>query len=319
MNLIKKISLFCCFCFVVILFLPQIGLTQSWWESKQEGSATDDISVTPSQFEGKAKSATRSNWEDGYIEVMAGATADMKDAVNLGHAYSIAMKTARHLAYEKLAETVGGLNLYSDATYDRELMVDSNLKTVLKAIIRKARVVNEKKSQFSDGSIWVEVTLGMKLFGEDGLIHSSVDWNNRRQVNVTPALQPAPIQPGSASASFPIPAGGYTGLILVATGLNGSPAMLPRILSENGEVLYGTNKIDSKYIVKLGLMGYQNNLDKARTLDRVGKNPLVINAKNVSGKNKTDFVISQNDAANIKKAIAGNDFLKQCRVVAVLN
>jgi len=319
MNLIKSTGLIGSLCITFILLFPLPGLTESWWQSKQERKASDDIQVASVGVAGRVSSASRANWEDGYIEVMAGATADMRDAINLAHAYSLAMKTARHLAYERMAETVTGLNLYSNATYDRELMIDSNLKTVVSAMIRNARVVDERKSQFSDGSIWVEVVLGMKLFGEDGLIKPSVEWNRRRKTTIKPAPEPKPVVSDTQVPSVADTGQVYTGLIIDAGGLGASPAMLPKVLSEGGEVIYGTRKIDKQYVLKLGLMGYQNNLAKARRLPRVGKNPLIVQAKRVSGKNKTDFVLSRMDTELIKMAVARKDFLNECRVVALID
>ena len=139
MNRLRKMLLGFGVVFSAVCLLFSFSHAESWWESKQEKTATDQIEVEPSSVPGKAASASRTNWEDGYIEVMAGATADTRDTVNLAHAYSVALKTARHLAYEKLAETVGGLNLYGDATYDRELMRDANLRTVVRSMIRGAR------------------------------------------------------------------------------------------------------------------------------------------------------------------------------------
>lgn len=316
MRHLKGFALMGIFCLLMVFLLPQTVFAENWWESKQEGSTTDAIDV---KSEGdKVTSASRANWEDGYIEVMAGATADMRDTVNLAHAYSVAIKTARHLAYEKLAETVNGINLYSDATYDRELMVDSNLKTVLKAMIRNARVVNEEKKQFTDGSIWVEVTLGLKLFGEDGLVKPSADWGKMNQAKLSPAPEPKPAAP-PVKVPPPAAGGAYTGLVIDARGLGASPAMLPKIVVENGEILYGMTEISREYILKYGLMGYQNDLAKAQKLDRVGASPLVVKAVKVSGKHNADYVVSLEDAARIKAASADKNFLKECRVVAVLN
>ena len=313
-----------CLCLIGLLLIPAGAIAENWWESKQDGKTTDDIQVSASiDVPGAVSAASRTNWEDGYIEVMSGATADMRDTVNLAHAYSLAMKTARHLAYEKLAETVKGINLYSDATYDRELLRDSNLRTVVQAMIRGARVIDEKKSQFTDGSIWVEVTLGMKLFGEDGLIKPSMEWENRQPVEPAPAPEPEPVKTTAAAAPAPspdeTPNETFTGLIIDAGKLDASPAMLPKIKSEGGEILYGTGEISKDYVLKYGIMGYQSTVTQARNLDRVGNNPLVIRATAVDGKNKTDFVIAREDAERLAAATANNDFLKECRVVAVIN
>ena len=48
------------------------------------------------------------DWQSSRICVIAGATADPNRAVNSAHARSLALKTARVLAYEKMAEMWGG-------------------------------------------------------------------------------------------------------------------------------------------------------------------------------------------------------------------
>lgn len=311
-----------CICVIVLLIIPFCVSAQDWWESDSTSEKTDKI-VTTSDMVGEnkvIKTAARSNWENGYIEVMAGATADMSETLSLGHAYSIATKTARHLAYEKLAETVTGLNLFSDATYDRELMIDSNLRTVLRAMIKNAVVVNETQKQFNDGSIWVEVTLGMKMFTNDGLIKPSVAWADRFPVKINPPPEPI-TEPATVPVPPPLPATTeqYTGLVIDATGLGANPAMLPKIYSVDGTILYGTQKIDKEYIIRYGLMGYKSNIQDAKLTDRVGKHPLVVHASGIKGKNKTDFIISSLDEARIKQALEQIDFFNECRVIAVLN
>jgi hypothetical protein len=295
---------------VLALFAPV--LAADWWESKQQSRPTDRIELTYSDYPDKPAQASRVNWEDGYIEVKAGATADIRDTVNQAHGYAMALKTARHLAYEKLAETVAGINLIGDASYDRELMVDANLKTMVRAMIRNARVVDESQSQFTDGSIWAEVTLGMMLYGENGLITPSMDWYGRKPVTPTPA-------PAATVPSAPTDNTVYTGLIIDATGMDANPAMLPKIVAQSGQVLFGTGKIDRDYVIKHGLMGYQRSLDKAKGLDRVGGNPLVVSPLSISGSNRTDYIVSQADADRIRAAASRQDFLGQCRVVAVIN
>lgn len=315
MNCMKHAFMAIGICGLLAFTLLTPAGAADWWESKQASRPTDQIELTYSEFPDKPSQGSRVNWEDGYIEVKAGATADIRDTVNQAHGYSMALKTARHLAYEKLAETVAGVNLIGDATYDRELMVDANLKTMVRAMIRNARVVDENQSQFTDGSIWAEVTLGMMLYGENGLIRPSMDWYGRRPV--TPA--PLPVPTSTVVTASPADKTVYTGLIIDATGMGANPAMLPKIVSESGQVIFGTGEIDRNYVVKHGLMGYQRSLEKAKVLDRVGGNPLVVSPLSIRGSNHTDFVVSQSDADRIRMAASRQNFLSQCRVVAVLN
>ena len=312
-------------CMMGMMVVPVSSFAENWWEVEPVSHKTDQMVVVDDKIgENKVvRNAARSNWENGYVEVMVGATADMAETISLAHAYSTALMTARHLAYEKLGETVFGLNLYSDATYDRQLMIDSNLKTALTAKIKNAFVVKEEKKQFNDGSLWVEVTLGMKMYSKYGLIEPSIESVKRHPVKLSPLPEPVTIQEDqdiSSAPAEPVKMDGlYTGLIIDATGIGANPAMLPKVLSGNGSVLYGTGKIDKDYIVRYGLMGYQKTVADAKNKDRVGDNPLIIQAIKVKGKNKTDFIVSEKDAQRIKIAAAKTNFLKECRVIAVLN
>jgi len=317
--------------FLLLIFIPFHVTAAEWWETKQKSSSVDEIHINKSVLHDGISGASRTNWEDGYIEVMAGATADPEDIINLAHAYSLALKTARHLAYEKLAETVSGLNLYSDSTYDRELMIDSNLRTVLRAMIRNARVVNEEKSQFADGSVWAQVTLGMMLFGEEGLIKPSVAWQERQSVpkpDVIPLPDTINVEEATTTEETievkneEIKADEikkYSGLIIDARGIKANPAMLPKILSSKGEIIYGKGDYSKDYLIKFGLMGYQKDITGAKTLKRVGSEPLIVKAVSTKGKNRCDFVLSEKDTELLKLAASINSFLKECRVVAVLD
>jgi len=315
MSFRKKNGILCgmaaAFCFIV----AQTAFAKVWWEEKAADSRVDVIESMPSsEAPGKAASASRTNWEEGYIEVMAGATADQRHIVNMAQGYAVAEKTARHLAYEKLAETIGGLNLYGDATYDRELSMDSNLRTVVQARIQNARVMNVTKSQFGDGSIWVEVVLAMNLVGQNSLMQPSLAWYGRQ--NAAHASPVAPAATAGRGDASPAP---VTGLILDARDLKAEPAMLPRIIAEDGEAIYGRGEIESEWIVQFGLMGYQDSLSEAKSLHRVGKNPIVVRAQGVGGKNRSDFIVSRQDADRIKAASRIGGFLKECRVVAVIH
>lgn len=158
---------------VTLLFLP-VHASDWWRESEAPGPGSTALDQKVVNMD--SHDAYRINWVDEYIEVMAGATVDEKRAVNQAHAVSIAKKTARHLAYEKLAETVAGIRITGDATYDRELMLDANLKTSVQAFIRGAMVVSEKVTHYPDGSIWAEVVLGVHLNGDKGLGGPTTRW-----------------------------------------------------------------------------------------------------------------------------------------------
>ena len=68
----------------------------------------------------------------------------------------------------------------------------------------------------------------------------------------------------------------------------------------------------------MGLIGYQDNLQKAMQLPRVGKNPLIIRAAKVMGSTRSSLILSEDDARKIAEAIKKNDFLDECRVAVII-
>ncbi len=53
-----------------LLWLPgQVAAESNWWESKQEKSTTDQISVDDTVYQGKAQSASRTKEKTGHHPV----------------------------------------------------------------------------------------------------------------------------------------------------------------------------------------------------------------------------------------------------------
>ena len=292
---------------------------RDWWQESSGRDSFDQKTVNLSKPMGSIETAVRVNWVDDYIEVIAGGTVDNSQAVNMAHALSMAQKTARHLAYEKLAETISGISITSDATYDRELMVDANLKTSLSALIRGAQVIEEKHEQLADGSIWATVRLGINIVGPGSLMTSTQPWfDNLPRTQLKPRTSSSahgqvPVQPAEKQTRD------YTGLIIDAGGLNIRPAMAPRILGQDGEVLYEVHDVDQDYLTRYGMAGYARSVEQARGLERVGANPMIIKGQEATGNAACDIEISRDDAAALIMAGAGSSFLKESRVVIVVN
>jgi len=292
-----------------LLSISPTAQAVDWWEEEPgEKAIVDEIKIDNEKHQ-----AYRVNWENGNMEVMAGATADIKIAVNQAHAVSMATKTARHLAYEKLAETVAGISIDSNSIYDRELMMDANLKTKVNALIQGAKIVKEEQKNFPDGSVWVEVILALDMNGKKGLSAPTTKWalkEGRVKEEAYLSLPEEKLPPLDEE---------YSGVIIDAGGLGGRPAMVPRVVTENGQVVYGEAKVGANYMIREGMTGYAGSVEKAQAQKRVGSNPLVVKALRVEGSNKSTVVVSSEDAARIIAIDAKKNILKECRVVIVLN
>ena len=121
----------------------------------------------------------------------------------------------------------------------------------------------------------------------------------------------------------------YTGIIIDARGTLpvqgefvkslGYPCFFPKIWDDTMELLYERNMMDSKTAKEIGIVTYSSSDDESLYKDRIGNNPLHISARKIFGTNRTDPVISRNDALKILSIPENLDLLKEGRIVILLD
>gem|GEM_PF-2927031 len=150
-------------CFIIF---PSIAFPgeDNWWAKEDAG----DTSPLIQKIRGDDY-AVLVNWADGYIEVVGEASCDPDLAVNKSHCYSMAVKAARALAYEKLAESIHGVRINSRNTFQDEVIQNTSLKTAVKGLVQGARIIEESSTTMADGSLLVRVRLGLLLQSPKGL------------------------------------------------------------------------------------------------------------------------------------------------------
>lgn len=147
----------------------------------------------------------------------------------------------------------------------------------------------------------------------------------------TPLETPTPIQqidptallPGhsSASPSAPVPEVAEefhtTGLIIDGTGLGLHPALVPKLLDEDGNEIYASKIVRRQIAVTQGVVGYSKDLVAASRQKRITNKPLIIKGLKAVGPKKTDIIVSRSDVQKLKEAEKRSSFLQQARVVIV--
>jgi hypothetical protein len=108
-----------------------------------------------------------------------------------------------------------------------------------------------------------------------------------------------------------------TGLVVDARGLGLKPALLPRILDEGGAEIYSTRQVSRQNAVEQGLVGYAKDVSAAQRNIRVTDKPLLIKGIKAVGKEKTDVVIPDPEAAVVVAAASASNFLEKSRVIIV--
>ena len=134
----------------------------------------------------------------------------------------------------------------------------------------------------------------------------------------TPVVTPPAAATPTPVATPPAPVV-YTGMVVDARGIQARPAMSPRIFDEDGKEIYSSVNVEREYALKQGVSGYARDLTAAQSNQRVTANPLTVKALKTSGAGKADLIISNAEAQQIRAAEASAAFMKQCRVMIVLD
>jgi hypothetical protein len=108
-------------------------------------------------------------------------------------------------------------------------------------------------------------------------------------------------------------------MVVDARGIQARPAMSPRIFDEDGKEVYGSANVDRQYAVEQGMSGYARDLNAAQSNQRVTANPVTVKALRTSGAGRSDLIISNADAQQIRNSAETMTFMKKCRVMVVLD
>lgn len=121
----------------------------------------------------------------------------------------------------------------------------------------------------------------------------------------------------------------YSGIIIDARGLlavqgefvdsEAYPCLFPKIWDENMDLLYEKNMTYSEVAKTQGIVNYAWSDDESLYEHIIGKDPLRISARKVYGANRTDPVISRNDALKILSVPENLQLLKEGKVVILLD
>jgi hypothetical protein len=252
------------------------------------------------------------NWSAGYIEAVGIGAPPEKLAKKI-NARPIALRAAQKEALRNLLEITKYVQVDS-ATSIKDFTVGSDvIDTQVSSLVKGAEVVD--RQYMPDGK--AEVRLRMPLY------------DNLAQIIMPLAMAKTPVAssvagttqaPPVKSPTAPIIPVVYTGIVVDARGIQAHPAMLTRILDEEGNEVYGLASVDLGYAKKLGMSGYARDLTATQSnQQRVGANPITIKALRTNGAGKSDIIISNADARQIRLSAEKVSFLKQCKVIIILD
>ena len=273
---------------------------------------------------------------EGYIDWTKNELIVYGDAVAPEHVTNpvqrrlLGFRGAKAVAYRNLLEMAGEVQVDTEARVQDFMVTSDSISIKVKGLIRGARVV--AGSQVDNDGLY-RIALRLPLLGRfaDAVLPDVARLTPDVFDRGLPAEMPAqtvadslvvpPDVPIEEEPVIFVPHEPYTGVLVDARGLDLQPSMSPRILSEEGRVIYGAATVGREYATQYGIIGYDKDIDRALTSDRIGgagANPFVVKATRTSGLYSGDAVLSEFDATRVLMADADDEFLHECRVIFVL-
>ncbi|MEW6162683.1 MAG: hypothetical protein AB1606_05170 [Nitrospirota bacterium] len=222
-----------------------------------------------------------------------------------------AERAATALAYRQLAEFLDGVAVCGDTLVrDAELQYDV-VRTAVAGFVKGVQVVYKEYNEKEESAL-VMVKVGMtgpqslgKLMYEKILGDPNI---KKAVIEPKPVYKPKPVTLEET----------YDGLIIDATEQNFRPALINRIFTPKGEVLYDPSKVSQKVLVEQGCGEYTNSVDKAKAAleSRGVKSPLMVKAAGTVS--PSDLQVTDEDAVKIFSANQKIGFLAGAKVAFVL-
>jgi hypothetical protein len=238
----------------------------------------------------------RVDWTNGIVEVWATGSPPA-DALSAAQARALAETEAETAARDNLIGLLQSIRVDSRSTVKESLEHQRAREQLVAAVVKDSQVV--EKSVSANGAI--RLTVAIRLNGSFGDLVLPKTIVTIKTVEQSPKKEEE-----------------FTGLIVDCRGIPLSPAMVPTIIGEDGQVVYGTAFVSRDQALEQGVAAYARGLAKARDNPRVGPKPLIVRGLRTVKGRSSDVVISNADAGKIKGAGSNISFLHRGRVLFVM-
>lgn len=228
------------------------------------------------------------NWTDGLALGQGRATgATRRGTAATGQA---AIQEAR----QALGRLLGHVRLDATQTLGQAMQAGLAPASGLEAVLEQATVA---ATQYGAGGV-IDTTLQLPLAGP-----------------LTALLLPPPADKADSDAKVEAV---HTGVVIDARGLAVNPALLPRIVDEQGQPIYTPALVEREAAIQQGYVAYAKTFDQVPLPARVGDHPLVVRALRVVGASRVDVVLSNAEAARLRDYPATRRLVWQCRLLLVI-
>ena len=202
------------------------------------------------------------NWTQQVIKAKGWGIIDT--TLPRPQAKAMAIRAATVVAQRNLLEIIKGVRVTSETKVQDLMTRVDYIYTRLDGVVKGARMVGDPIEK--DGMIEVELAVG--IYDSSGVAPTVIDAVRQKVARIA-----------TLSAQDRLKIEKITGLVIDATGTNVQPAIFPRVLDKQGNVLfdpaeyYDSNDPELRKLVKI-LTTAEKEIKKAE----IGKNPYIIKA-----------------------------------------
>lgn len=240
------------------------------------------------------------NWSRGVIQAKGIGIPPTKMAEN-SNARTVALTDAKRNAFHIILEIIKELPIKCTTVVGDYAIQDPAIMSKIENMVKNAKVI--KKEYLTDGTVKIEME--MNLRGGFSQLVLPKDIKPLDSISLVTMNK----------TSSPV----FTGLVVDAKGLGVRPVMVPKILDENNQEVYGSAFVSREYAVQRGMSGYARNLKEILNHERVADHPLVVKGLKALYPGRSEIVISNADASKLRGTSESLYFMKKCRVIIVVD
>lgn len=211
-----------------------------------------------------------------------------------------ALRSARKNAEERILEIIKKINLTSESKIGQLIEESETIRAQIENIIGDLQIIG-KPRHMPDST--VEIDMEFHLSNE--LLNVILPPTGGKFVEFISE------EPSEEDTAFKNQVYSYTGLIIDCRGLQVGFVLAPKVLDEQGQVVYGPGWVSREIALTTGIVQYVRDEDEATA--RFGENPIKIKGLQTTGTGRCDIIIANADAVALLNKDNLN-FLSMCKV-----
>ena len=254
------------------------------------------------------------NWTQGLFVAKGTGSPPANSGGASSNDHDIALNDSRNQALKHMLSIMLATRIRSHISVRDVAEKNEMIMAQIESLAKGVKPV--KREYLSDGT--VKISMQMEMFGGFSQLILPEEIKQIETIK-TVSREKASSSDMETEPSPDSKAAVFTGLVVDARGTEFSPVLAPVIMDENGKEVYGGAFVSREFAVQKGMCKYVRDIKTARMDKRVAQNPLTVKGLRVDSRVRSNIVISNADASKIRSASEHLSFLKQCRVVIVMD